>query len=193
MRPAQGPGRSGVCPLAGFTSCTLPAWPRKGMSLGPSLLNSLPLFPLNPASCCREQDATCVSLLRQAARHSHHGSECLTLPICPMGTLTLIHGNSKGNSEKKFSRVFSSCRQARSPPEVKAPGDKIQQVYTQQPQKRADATTTNTVSILPFFWALGHLIYFTNPVRQIRLFLLYSGRHQDSEGAVSQLAKKCPR
>ena len=34
----------------------------------------------------------------------------------------------------------------------KRPGDKIQQVYTQQPQKRADATTANTVSILPFFF-----------------------------------------
>ena len=85
----------------------------------------------------------------------------------------------------------------------KRPGDKIQQVYTQQPQKRADATTANTVSILPFFffffsvsciiWALSHLIYSTNPARQIRLFLFYSGRHQGSEGECITLAKKCPR
>lgn len=83
----------------------------------------------------------------------------------------------------------------------KRPGDKIQQVYTQQPQKRADATTANTVSILLFFffsvscifWALSHLIYSTNPVRQIRLFLFYSGRHQGSEGECITLAKKCPR
>ena len=84
----------------------------------------------------------------------------------------------------------------------KRPGDKIQQVYTQQPQKRADATTANTVSVLSFFfffsvscifWALSHLIYSTNPARQIRLFLFYSGRHQGSEGECITLAKKCPR
>ena len=84
----------------------------------------------------------------------------------------------------------------------KRPGDKIPQLRTHRPQKRADATTTITTvsSFLSFFFwsvsciflALGHLIYSTNPVRQIRLFLFYSGRHQGSEGGRMTLAK-CPR
>ena len=80
QRPAQGPGEKRCLPTGRLHSCTLPAWPRKGMSLGPSLLKSLPLFPLNPASCCREQDATCVPLRRQAVGQV---TTALNASLCP--------------------------------------------------------------------------------------------------------------
>lgn len=42
----------------------------------------------------------------------------------------------------------------------KRPGDKIPQLRTQQPQKRADATTTIAVSIQLFFFFFGSILHF---------------------------------